>query len=258
MNTSLRRLLVLFPPSAWLVRFRRRSIRWRKFRRDFREFQSQSATGQARFALRWSDRFPCLDDNTGYTSFDWHYVFHTAWAARLVAANSPARHIDIASSLYFNALVSAFVPVDFYEYRPVALNLSGLENRHADLLALPFKDQSVPSLSCMHVVEHIGLGRYGEPIDADGDLKAMAELRRVLAPGGALFFVVPVGRPRLQFNAHRIYSHRQIVEAFAGLELAEFSLQPDFPRCELVRHASPELAAEQRYGCGCFHFVRPL
>jgi len=255
--TSLRRLLDLFPPAAWLMRFRRRKIRWRKFRRDFHEFQSQSALGQARFPLRWSDRFPCLDDATGYTSFDWHYVFHTAWAARLVAANSPARHTDIASSLYFNSIVSAFVPVDFYEYRPVALNLSGLETRHADLLALPFEDQSVPSLSCMHVVEHVGLGRYGEPIDADGDLKAMAELRRVLAPGGSLFFVVPVGRPQIQFNAHRIYSHRQIVEAFAGLELAEFSLQPDFPRCELVRNASPALADEQRYGCGCFHFVRP-
>jgi len=47
----------------------------------------------------------------------------------------------------------------------------------------------------MNVVEHVGLGRYGEPLDPEGDIKAMRELRRVLAPGGSLLFVVPVGRP---------------------------------------------------------------
>ena len=231
-------------------------MRWHQYGRDFREFQSQAGE-RARFPMRWDDRLPCLDDNKGYTDFDWHYVFHTAWAARLLAANPPARHVDIASSLYFVSIASAFVPVDFYDYRPVSLQLSGLTSRHADLLALPFEDRSLPSLSCMHVVEHIGLGRYGEPVDVDGDLKAMTELRRVLAAGGSLFFVVPVGQPRIQFNAHRVYSYQQIVESFADLELVEFSLQPDFPRCELVRNAPPALADEQHYACGCFHFVRP-
>ena len=79
----------------------------------------------------------------------------------------------------------------------------------------------------MHVAEHIGLGRYGDPLDPDGDLKAMGELKRVLAPGGLLLFVVPVGQPRVCFNAHRIYSYGQIVEAFAKLYLEEFALIPD-------------------------------
>jgi len=108
----------------------------------------------------------------------------------------------------------------------------------------------------MHVVEHVGLGRYGEPIDPEGDLKAMAELKRVVAPGGTLLFVVPVGKPKIQFNAHRIYSYAQIIENFAGFELEEFALQPDPPRCELVRNAPPGLADEQNYGCGCFLFRR--
>jgi hypothetical protein len=59
----------------------------------------------------------------------------------------------------------------------------------------------------MHVIEHIGLGRYGEALDPDGDLKAIRELVRVLAAGGNLLVVVPVGRPRIQFNAHRIYDY---------------------------------------------------
>ncbi len=46
--------------------------------------------------------------------------------------------------------------------------------------------------SCMHTIEHIGLGRYGDPLDAVGDQTALSELQRVVAPGGSLLIVVPV------------------------------------------------------------------
>ena len=110
----------------------------------------------------------------------------------------------------------------------------------------------------MHVVEHVGLGRYGDPIDPDGDLKAVAELKRVLAPGGSLLFVVPTGRPRLQFNAHRIYAYRQVMDAFRGLDLVELALVPDKARDGgLARGASEALADAQSYGCGCWWFRKP-
>ena len=153
-----------------------------------------SENSQPRLAVRWRDRAPCLRDRTESTGFDRHYVYHTAWAARIVRQVSPARHVDVSSSLFFCGIVSAFVPVDFYDYRPADLRLDGLTSGVGDLMRLPFVDGSVPSLSCMHTVEHIGLGRYGDPLDPSGDSKAIAELKRVLAPGGSLIFVVPVGR----------------------------------------------------------------
>ena len=109
----------------------------------------------------------------------------------------------------------------------------------------------------MHTVEHIGLGRYGEPIDPDGDLKAIKELVRVLAPGGNLIFVTPIGRPRIQFNAHRIYSYEQILQYFGELKLKEFSLIPDNAReiC-MIYNANKDQADAQVYGCGCFWFVK--
>ncbi len=145
----------------------------------------------------------------------------------------------------------------FHEFRPPDLGLDGLTVERGDLLTLPYGDQSVPSLSCMHVVEHTGLGRYGDPLDPEGDLKAMAELRRVLAAGGSLLFVVPVGRPRIMFNAHRIYSYRQILGYFDGLKLREFSLIPDNPaEGGLIVNATEEISDAQEYGCGCFWFIR--
>jgi len=183
-------------------------------------------------------------------SYDLIYAYHTGWAARILAKQKPDKHIDISSSLYFVAIVSAFVPIEFYEFRPRDLSLTSIRCKVGDLLNLQIPDNSIPSLSCMHVVEHIGLGRYGDKIDPDGDLKAIAELKRVV--GGNLLFVVPIGFCRLEFNAHRIYSYSQIMSYFKGLELVEFTLIPDDRT--IIANATEAMANEQDYGCGCFWF----
>jgi SAM-dependent methyltransferase len=236
-----------------------RQKRETEFNQEFKAFKKLclSPGSSQRFDLRWQDRQPCLEDRTATTGFDRHYIYHPAWAARIIANNKPSEHTDISSTLNFCAILSAFVPVRFYDYRPPDLRLDKLRCGSADLLKLPFSNGSIASLSCMHVVEHIGLGRYGEPLDPDGDLKAMKELRRVLAPGGSLYLVVPVGIPRICYNAHRIYSFRQVREVFNDLELKEFTLIPDDPiQGGLIQNPPETIVAAQKYGCGCFWFRR--
>jgi hypothetical protein len=108
----------------------------------------------------------------------------------------------------------------------------------------------------MHVIEHIGLSRYGDPLDPNGDIKAVNELKRVVSIGGNLLLVVPVGSPRVMFNAHRIYSFAQICDLFEGFSLKQFALTTDESSNGLILHADASLADAQKYGCGCFWFVK--
>ena len=225
-----------------------------RFKRRFYALAADLADG--RFSCRWEDCWPCLDDATRSASFDGHYIYHTAWAARVLHQTSPSRHVDIGSWLPFATLVSAFIPVEFYDYRSVALTLPGLTCGPADITALPFADASIDSISCMHVVEHIGLERYGDAYDPKGDLKAMKELKRVLrGVGGQLLFVVPIGeKARIQYNAHRIYTYAQILGYFEDLSLESFALFTDSG--EFIPYAVEADMRGQKYACGCFHFLK--
>lgn len=220
---------------------------------DYRRFKILDK--EHRFAMNSKDIYPCVKDKTISTGFDRHYVYHTAWAARKVREINPKFHTDISSSLYFSSIVSAFVPVKFYDYRPPNLELNSLLVKKADILSLPFGDNSVSSLSCMHTVEHIGLGRYGDAINPDGDIQACKELSRVLAVDGCLVFAVPIGKPKIEFNAHRIYSYEQVLSLFPDLKLIEFSIITDtVEQGDFIENADSQLVQSQNYACGCFLF----
>ncbi len=238
------------------MRLTKYCYRYLKFLYNYLKFKN-ICKNRYRFDIRWGNRYPLLFDITKNTQFDTHYVYHSAWAARIISLRKPSKHIDISSNLYFIGIVSAFVPVEFYDYRPANLALTGIQSGFADLYKLPFKTDSISSLSCMHVVEHVGLGRYGDKLDPDGDIRAVEELKRVLAPGGSLLFVVPVGKPRIMFNAHRIYAYDMVLDMFSDVRLKEFSLIPDDAlEAGIIQNASREQANGQKYGCGCFHFQK--
>lgn len=197
-----------------------------------------------------SERVKSLWEATSTTAFDAHYLYHVAWAVRAITRLAPAVHVDISSSLYFSATLSATVPTQFYDFRSTPLDLDNLDCGQADLTQLPFENGTLESLSCMHTIEHVGLGRYGDPIDVNGDLRAAKELSRVVAPGGTLLMVVPVGMQKIEFNTHRIYSRNKLLEMFPDFEPVETALVRDDRR--FVLNPPDEAFDDQRYGCGCF------
>lgn len=202
---------------------------------------------------------PILNDKTPTTPFEPHYTYHPAWAARIIAKINPQTHTDISSTVSFCTIASAFLQIDFYDYRPADIRLTNLTCKTANLTNLHFESNSIASLSCMHTIEHIGLGRYGEPIDYDGDLKAIKELKRVVIPSGDLLIVIPIGKAKIEFNAHRIYSYEQIISYFDDFKLIEFTLIPDnYEELGLIENATKDQADIQNWGCGCFWFKKVL
>jgi SAM-dependent methyltransferase len=228
----------------------------RVFREEFDQFASMAGSAP-RLSVKLDDINPQLSDRASVTPVERHYTYHPAWAARVLAKTRPKKHVDISSIVSFCTVVSAFIPVEFYDFRPAPVQLDGLFVGAADLTQLHFPSDSIASLSCMHVIEHIGLGRYGDPLDPDGDLKAISELVRVLAPGGNLLVATPVGRPRVEFNAHRVYDHEAFVSYFAPLQLVEFALIEEGGNNGLIVTPSPEAVRAESYGCGCFWLRKP-
>lgn len=227
-----------------------------QFKADLAEFRAKDQGAGQRFPIRDEDLLPQLADRTDSTPFDRHYLYHPAWAVRILEKTRPKEHVDIGSVLQFVTMASAFIPTKFYDFRPAPPELTGLSSGAADLTALPFGDGSISSLSCIRVLEHIGLGCYGDTIAPEGDLKAIRELVRVLAPGGDLLVVTPVGGKRIQFNAHRIYDHEEFASYFAPLELVEFTLIEETGERGPITNPPAELARAQSYGCGCFWLRR--
>lgn len=203
---------------------------------------------------RLIDAYPCLSDRTATSGVDSHYFFQDRWAFARIREQGAAEHVDVGSRLDFIGFLTTVCRVTFVDIRPFVVPVDNLDSREGSILAMPYGDASVSSLSCLHVSEHIGLGRYGDPLDPEGTAKACAELQRIVAVGGHLFFSLPVGKPRVCFNAHRIHSPARILQFFSRLTLVELSGITDDGK--FVRNIDPQILAESDYACGLFHFTR--
>lgn len=203
------------------------------------------------FVLRWRDIQPCLTDRTATTPVEPTYFLQDTWFARKIAEQRPGNHVDVGSSARSMALIAQFVPVTFVDIRPVEIELPGFTFLRGSVLALPLADGSVSSLSSLCVIEHIGLGRYGDPFDARGSEQAAAELSRVLASGGHLYVSVPVDTEcRIYFNAHRAFTRDYLLKLFPGLTLLE--------ECYIYgRERVPDYAPGHGFGTGLYHWCKP-
>lgn len=221
-------------------------LEWGRFRR---------AGGRSAF---W-DLYPCLGDRTASTAVDPYYFYEGIWAFRRILAGRPTQHVDVGSSVQLVGMLTTVSPVTFVDIRPLALPVAGLTMKPGSLLQLPFEDGCVHSLSCLNVLEHVGLGRYGDPIDPAAREKACRELQRVMARGGRLYLSTPVGRSRVHFNAHRVSGVSEILTAFDSMKLEELSLvDTDGAYSERIRieDAAREAPGRNDFALGLFLFER--
>lgn len=224
-----------------------------QFLRYFKDWKNYLKLNGAE-PIKLINTYPRIHDKTIETHFDRHYFFQDIWAFKQIYESKCDLHVDIGSKIDFIGFLTAITEVTFIDIRPLIVNLQNFESKKGNILSMPYKDGSVKSLSCLHVAEHIGLGRYGDPLDPLGTQKAAKELSRVLAPNGNLYFSLPIGEPRLCFNAHRIHSTKQILNYFSDLELIELSGIDD--NGNFIRNINRDLLDSCVYGCGLFWFSK--
>ncbi len=226
-----------------------------RFVRDYRRYREMLiADGQP--VPPFDELFPILGDRGDESgSARGHYFHQDLWAARRVYDTRPALHHDIGSRIDgFIAAVSVFQPVTVIDVRPLHTTIPNLSFIRSDATRLDLADASVASISTLHAIEHFGLGRYGDPIDPDAWRRAIAELVRVAAPGGRVYFSTPIGRERTMFNAHRVFAPQTIVDAFDGLELVSFGAVDDAG--DLMTDPDLRDFGHADYSCGLFEFTR--
>lgn len=223
------------------------------FPRYFRDVLNYSRMKGAE-PIKILNTYPILDERTSETPFDSHYFYQDIWAFKKIYQSKTKAHYDIGSNIELIGFLTSFTKVVMVDIRPLKAMLDNFESVKGSILSLPFTNGSLPSLSCLHVAEHIGLGRYGDPLDPRGTKKACRELSRVLARGGNLYFSLPVGKPRLCFNAHRIHSPQQIIRYFDDLKLLEFSAVN--VNGKFVENVDINTLKDSNYACGLFWFTK--
>lgn len=217
-----------------------------KFLKEYKVYLNHNENSNFRVAARYL--YPCLTDRTALTPIEPTYFFQDTWAASKIFHLKPKHHYDVGSSVKTLGILAQFVPITMIDIRPIDLELENLLFKSGSVLDLPFEDDCIESLSSLCVVEHIGLGRYGDPVDPWGSEKAIEELKRVLKPGGNLLLSVPVDQEsRVYFNAHRTFTREHVLQLFKNMELIE-------EKYVYGRSMQDNYNESKGFGTGLYHF----
>ncbi len=189
-----------------------------------------------------------------------HYFHQDLLVAGYVHEAKPIRHIDIGSRVDgFVAHVAVFREIEVIDIRSMAISPHNIKFLQADLMKpAPNLFECCDSLSCLHAIEHFGLGRYGDPVDPDGHLKGFANLVTMLKPGGKMYISFPIGQPRIEFNAHRVFCPTDIFN-WSGAEwlnLVNFDFVDDLGDVHIRATVEQAMQANLNYGCGVYTFLK--
>lgn len=227
------------------------------FINDFQKYSELNKVSPSPFQLSILNNHPIYFDRYDEAGHILQHYFHQdIWAAKKVFKSGVKNHYDVGSRLDgFISHCLTFCKITMLDIRGLDKTIPNLDFIQTDCTNMKnIKTGSIKSISSLHAIEHFGLGRYGDPIDPWGYKKAIDELKRVTKKGGDIYFSVPIGKQRLEFNNQRVFSPKYVLELFSGMKLKEFSLVND--KNDFVENVKPEKYLNVKYSCGLFHFQK--
>jgi predicted SAM-dependent methyltransferase len=161
----------------------------------------------------------------------------------------------------FVAHVASFREIEIFDIRKLTIQINNIVFKQVDMMDdnSNMKDYC-DSISCLHALEHFGLGRYGDRIDYQGHLMGWNNIYKILKKGGKLYFSVPIGKQRIEFNAHRIFAITYLLKMIEGrYQINSFSYVNDAGN--LIKNAKITEETKKNnfschYGCGIFELTK--
>lgn len=230
------------------------------FNTDFEELKRQKGTDST---FQIGSMYTILTDkNDEGGTMRGHYFHQDLYIARLINITNPKKHLDIGSRTDgFIAHVASYREIELIDIRPIKSNVKNIVFRQANLMELPSDlIDYCDSISSLNAIEHFGLGRYGDPIDYFGYLKAINNIAKILISGGTFYFSVPIGPQRIEFNAHRVFSVEYLTSILSqNFIIKSFSYVDDkgdfFEDIELTKDNIKSNFTCQ-FGCGIFTLIK--
>jgi len=203
-----------------------------KYRKDLKQLKKSLQKCDLKDEFTFGKFIPCLYDHresSGVASG--HYFHQDLYVAQRIFLEKPEKHVDVGSRVDgFVSHLAVFRKVQVLDIRSLDSTVENIEFLQLDLMKkLPKKFlEFTDSLSCLHTLEHFGLGRYGDSVDASGHLKGLDNLAEIVAKDGTLYLSVPIGPQRIEFNAHRVFSVDYIIRITKSrFDLKNFSFVDD-------------------------------
>ncbi len=212
------------------------------------------------FEIQEQHIWPVMQEKYAMAGSLGNYFWQDLWAARMIVQSGVKEHFDIGSRLdgFIAHLLAAGIDVTMIDVRKFPAEVKGLYTIVDDATTLhQIPDRSIESMSALCSLEHFGLGRYGDPVDPEACFKCFDNIQRKLKKEGKLYLSVPVGKERVEFNAHRVFYADTIVKNFPFLALEEFSCAAE-ERIEynVDIHKYDEDLHNGEYRYGLFVFVK--
>ncbi|MDR2920967.1 MAG: DUF268 domain-containing protein [Tannerella sp.] len=232
-----------------------------KLKKDRNVFLAQSKNSAIDFPI--TKLRPCYADSVDDAgSLSFHYFFQDLFVAQRIFFNNPLTHVDIGSRVDgFIAHIASFREIEVFDIRPLEIKIPNVVFKQLDIMdENNIEKGSVSSISCLHALEHFGLGRYGDPINFDGFLAGFSNIANLLRKGGKFYFSVPIGPQRVEFHAHRVFSLSFLLKMIVPYyHIDMFSYIDDqnhfYPDVELTENII-ESNCICNYGCGIFELTR--
>ena len=198
-----------------------------------------------------------FNDESGICSGD--YFHQDLLVAGFIYKKNPNKHIDVGSRIDgFVAHVASFRKIEVLDIRPLTIkshqNISFLKADIMNEKNLPKTD----SLSCLHAIEHFGLGRYGDDVNVNGHIVALSNLINMLETGGILYLSCPISNEnQVHFNSQRVFNpsfipNLKIVKK--NLRIIRFDYINEFG--DLIREQKYFETYINKYGCGIYTFQK--